>query len=221
MSKNIKRGGLTILAGLLLIPAAGWAQAPEERIQTAFEQAEERGIPAWLLESKLAEGQAKGVPADRLAQAVEHRLEGLTRAAQALEGVGSEVDGVQLGVGADALGAGVREAVLTEIGGAAPTEHRAVAIAALTHLVESGVVPDEALLRVHEALARGPSALAELPGAAAPPVGTVVPGRGGPPSGVEPGPPSPVPAPGQGGPPEPPTGGPPSGPPGGPPGGGG
>lgn len=220
-------GGMALLA--VLLPAAGHAQSPDERIGSAMTRAQETGIPVWLLESKIQEGQAKGVPMDRIAAAVEARLSGLSRAAAAMQGVPGGVDAGQLSVGADALGAGVNEAVLAEIAGSATGEHRAVAIAALTHLVQQGTVPGEALLRVQDALARGPAALANLPGAGSgPPFGTPVPGRQGPPEGVGAGgAPDWVPAPGQGGPPTPPggrgrpPGGPPSGPPGGPPGGGG
>ena len=211
-------GGMALLA--VLLPAAGHAQSPDERVGSAMTRAQEEGIPVWLLESKIQEGQAKGVPMDRIAAAVEARLNGLSRAAAAMQGAPGGVDAGQLSVGADALGAGVNEAVLAEITGSAPGEHRTVAIAALTHLVQQGAVPAEALLRVQDALARGPAALANLPGAGGgPPFGAPVPGRQGPPEGVGAGgPPDWVPAPGQGGPPTPPTGkGPPSGPPGGPP----
>lgn len=217
-------GGLALLA--LLLPAAGHAQSPDERIGSAITRAQEAGIPVWLLESKIQEGQAKGVAMDRIAAAVEARLNGLSRAAAAMQGVPGGVDAGQLSVGADALGAGVNEAVLAEIAGSSPGEHRAVAIAALTHLVQQGTVPAEALTRVQDALARGPAALANLPGAGGgPPFGTPVPGRRGPPEGVGAGgPPDWVPAPGQSGPPTPPAGGgppagPPTEPPGGPPGG--
>jgi hypothetical protein len=227
---NIHRwtGPLALLA--LLTPAVLGAQMPEERIESAMVRAHDAGIPVWLLESKVQEGQAKGVPMDRIAAAVEARLAGLSRAAAAMEGVPGGVDAAQLGVGADALESGVSDAVLAEIAASAPGEHRAVAIAALTHLVLQGTVPAQALERVQAALARGPEALANLPGAAGgPPFGMPVPGRGGPPEGVQTGPPGSIPAPGQGRPPSPPggggppagpPGGPPSGPPGGPPGGG-
>jgi hypothetical protein len=72
------------------------------------------------------------------------------------------VDGAQLSVGADAIGAGVSEAVLTQIATSASRERRAVAVAALTQLVLHGTAPDAALLQVKDALARGPQALANL-----------------------------------------------------------
>ncbi len=218
--------GLPLLPGLpaapLLTPAplaaqVGPAQSPEARMQAALTQAAERGIPAELLESKIAEGRAKGVPADRIAQATEQRLAGLMRARSAMADAPGGVDGVQLGVGADALAAGVSEALLAELAVNSPAEQRAVAVAALAYLVEVGSVPEHALARVREALARGPAALADLPGAAAPPFGTAVPARRGPPDGVQTGPPAAVPTPGRTGPPVPPRGGSPSGPPAGPP----
>jgi len=212
--------GAAVLAALAA-PLLLGAQTAQARIETALTQAEEAGIPAALLESKIQEGEAKGIPMDRIAEAVEMRLNGLARAAAALEGIpGGPPDGVQLSLGADALGAGVSEAILAELAVGAAQEHRAVAIAALTHLVQQGTVPDVALNRVQDALARGPAALADLPGPGGPPFGTPVPGRPGPPTGVEPGPPSSIPGPGQGGPPDTPGGGgPPADLPTGPPGG--
>jgi hypothetical protein len=221
MNTKIRFLGPAVLMLLLVSPMAG-AQEPEERIGSAMARAQEAGVPVWLLESKIQEGHAKGVPMERIAQAVEARLNGLSRAAAVMEGAPGGVDAAQLSLGADALGVGVSEAVLAEIAASAPGEHRAVAIAALAHLVQQGTVPAEALARVQAALAQGPAGLANLPGAAGPPFGTPVPGRGGPPEGVQTGPPSWVPAPGQSGPPGlPPGRRPPGGPPGGPPTGGG
>lgn len=196
-------------------PTAVAGQTPEERVQNALDQAREAGIPTSLLESKVAEGRAKGVPMARIADAVQRRLEGLDRAQEALAGV-PDVDADDLDVSADALESGVSAAVLTELAETAPEGRRAAAIAALGYLVEAEIAPEQALQRVREALARGPQALENLPaqargpGAAGPPDG--VPGGGAPPTDV--GPPDGVPAPGDA-----PTGGPPDG--GGPPGGGG
>jgi hypothetical protein len=198
---------LTLLIVLALVPTAGWAQSPEEQIETALSQALEVGIPVSLLESKIAEGKAKGIPMDRIAMAVEQRLEGLTRA-QEVMGLGADdLDAAQISVGADALGSGVSEAVLAEIAGTTPPDQRAVAVAALTHLVGQGIVPEAALLRVQGALAQGPEGLANIPGFAGPPAGLPIPegaGPGGGPQGGggQVGPPSSVPAPGQGGPPD-------------------
>ncbi len=227
MKTKIDRSWPALLAGLLLFPGllAGQVEGnAEARMQAALSQASERGIPVALLESKIAEGTAKGVPADRIALATEYRLAGLLRAQNAMSDAPGGVDATQLAVGADALAAGVSDAMLTELAVNSPGEQRAMAVAALAYLVEVGTVPEHALARVQDALARGPAALANLPGAAAgPPFGTAIPGRRGPPDGVRTGPPPGVPTPGRTGPPVPPRGGPPGGgrPPGGPPGGGG
>lgn len=229
-----RTGTLALLVSApFLLPGTGAAQVParvpaqvsgagtaEVRVQAAFLTATERGIPVALLESKVAEGRAKGVPMDRIAMATEARLDGLLRARDAMARAEGPLDAVQLGVAADALAAGVSPAVLAQIASEAPADRRAVAVAALTYLVEQGTLPEQALARVQEALARGPAALANLPGGATGPrFGLAMPGRGGPPAGVEPGPPAGVPAPGRAGPPRPPgQGGPPTGPPGGPPG---
>jgi hypothetical protein len=214
-------------AGSALVPQAAGAQTPEGRIDVALVRAAEAGIPVSLLQSRVLEGRAKGIPMDRIATAVEARLAGLTRAARMMDGVPGVVDAAQLGVAADALESGVSEAVLRALVLSSPGEQRAVAIAALTHLVQEGTVPAHALERVQAALARGPQALSTLPGAVGPP--PTVPGAsraGGPPDGtVRTGPPAPIPAPGQARPPSPPgpggSGPPGGGPPAGPPGGGG
>jgi hypothetical protein len=217
------------LVVLVLLPTLAEAQTAEERIEAAMARAQAAGIPVSLLESKRAEGRAKGVPMDRIATAVETRLKHLETARQAMTRGANDVDAAQLSVGADAIGAGVSEAVLAEITTTAGRDRRSVAVAALTYLVSrEGLASNVALERVKTAMAQGPQALANLAARAGagrgripegiPPTGT--PGAAGR-SGAG-GPPSSVPAPGQANPPTPPSrggtrGGPPSSTPGGPP----
>jgi hypothetical protein len=160
------------MAGLVAVLAVGSANVsaaqvppPEERINAAVARARGAGIPAGLLESKLAEGRAKGVSMDRIAAAIERREAVLEKASQALRG--HQDANASLAVGADAIEAGVSEAVLTAVAEDAPRDRRNVAIAALTELVRQGDVPEAALQRVREALKRGPEALANLPAEAA------------------------------------------------------
>lgn len=175
-------------------------QPPQERINAALARARREGIPVALLESKMAEGKAKGVPLERIAAAIERREVALERASQALRG---EADAAgSLSVGADAIESGVNEAVLKAVAESAPRDRRNVAIAALTQLVQQGHVPEAALERVRDALTRGPDALANLPSEAVgrrgggPPDGQR-PGNAGGRGGAEPGPPAGVPAPGK------------------------
>jgi hypothetical protein len=147
---------------LLALPVAIMAQTPEQRIDTAISHAKQAGIPASLLESKIAEGRAKGVPMDRIASAVESRLRSLEQARSVMNRVANDVDAGQLSVGADAIGAGVSEAVLEKITASAGRDRRAVAVAALTQLVSQGIAPEAALIRVQDALSKGPEALANL-----------------------------------------------------------
>jgi len=216
---------LVALAALAMLPLALAAQSPEERIQQAMTRAGEVGIPVSLLESKMAEGRAKGVPMDRIATAIEARFQALERAREVMGRGAEDLDAAQISVGADALVAGVSEEVLQEIAATSGGERRAVAVAALTQLVLQGVVPQEALHRVQAALARGPAALANLPVRAGAGGGFIPDGAGPPPGtpgAAQGGPPGSVPAPGRGVPPTiPPRGKPPGKPPGGPPGGGG
>jgi hypothetical protein len=174
---------------------AAQVQPPQDRINTALARARQVGIPAALLESKIAEGKAKGVSMDRIADAVERREVALEKASQALR---SQPDAASsLGVGADAVEAGVSEAALKAVADNAPRDRRNVAIAVLTELVQQGHVPEAALERVREALKRGPDALANLPAqAAAARGGAGTAGQRGGRAGSESGPPPGVPAPG-------------------------
>lgn len=164
---------LRVILGLVLalaaFPAGAHAQDPQQRIDAARRRAETTGIPVALLDSKVAEGRAKGVPLDRIAGAVERRLATLARAREAMGGAprGAPVTAADLSVGADALEAGVEPAVLGQLTVAAPGNHRAVAISALTQLVAGGESSERALSRVIAALQRGPEALRRLPGEAA------------------------------------------------------
>jgi hypothetical protein len=184
-------------------------QPPQDRIDTALSRARQVGVPVSLLESKIAEGKAKGVSPERIAAAIERREAVLERASQALRG---EADAAaSLAVGADAIESGVNEAVLKAVAANAPRDRRNVAIAALTQLVQQGQVPEAALERVRDALKRGPDALANLPGESGsnrrgngPPEGRGDGngngngnGNGGGQSGRDPGPPSGVPTPGK------------------------
>jgi hypothetical protein len=160
-----------LAAALLLAPAALQAQdstsasqpTAETRIDAALAAAAKAGIPASLLERKVAEGEAKGVGEDRIAAAVEQRLAALTEAHDALmhAGITSTTDG-QLSVAADAVQAGVSQSALVAVSKDAPDGSRAVAIAVLGDLVATGQASDQALARVQAALSRGPEALANL-----------------------------------------------------------
>jgi len=194
MKLRIGLGVMILTLGLDLANAQ--VQPPQDRINTALARARQVGIPVSLLESKIAEGKAKGVSLERIADAVARREAALEKASEALRGQPEAAS--SLSVGADAVEAGVSEAALKAIADNAPRDRRNVAIAVLTELVEQGHTPAAALERVTEALKRGPDALANLPAqAAAARAGGAgaASGRGGR-SGAESGPPASVPAPG-------------------------
>jgi hypothetical protein len=159
---RIERAMGVALTVLTVAPALLAGQAAEQRIEGALERALEAGIPVALLESKVAEGRAKGIPLDRIAQAVEQRLSALTRVHSAF-GERTQLDPQELGVAGDALQAGVDEVVLSRISETAPRDRRAVAIATLAHLVQLGMASETALERVTEAMERGNEALLNLP----------------------------------------------------------
>lgn len=164
---------LCLAAALILAPAAllaqdsttaaGPAAGANAQIDAALSTALEAGIPVSLLERKIAEGKAKGVPMDRIASAVQHRLDALTKAQDALEkaGLESTTEG-ELSVAADAVQGGVSQTALAAISQRSTDGSRAVAIAVLTDLVAQGHASDQALSRVEAALAKGPEALANL-----------------------------------------------------------
>src|SRR5688572_10609415 len=127
---------------LTLFPLGALAQTPEERIDAAMARAESAGIPTTLLESKIEEGRAKGIPMDRIATAAETRLQHLEQARAAMSRSANDLDAAHLSVGADAIGTGVSQAVLEKIASSAPRDRRAVAITALTQLVSEGIVPE-------------------------------------------------------------------------------
>ncbi|HEX8274072.1 MAG TPA: hypothetical protein VF615_15650 [Longimicrobiaceae bacterium] len=158
---------LLIAACLALAPLSLGAQGqtdPAQRIEAARRRAEATGIPVSLLDLKVAEGRAKGVPADRIAGAVEIRLSLLARAREAMAGSGRvALSAADLSAGADALGAGVSADALGSLTRSAPGDRRAVAIAVLAQLVQEGDRSDRALERVRLALAN-PETLRTLPG---------------------------------------------------------
>lgn len=152
---------------LLLAPLSLGAQGqgdPAQRIEAARRRADAAGIPVSLLDLKVAEGRAKGVPADRIAGAVEIRLSLLSRAREAMAGAGrGALSAADLSAGADALSAGVSTEALGSLTRSAPGDRRAVAIAVLAQLVQEGDRSDRALERVRLALAN-PETLRTLPG---------------------------------------------------------
>jgi hypothetical protein len=192
--------------------AVAQVQPPQDRINTALTRARQVGIPVSLLEGKIAEGKAKGVSLDRIAAAIERREATLEHANQVMKGQAGNGE-AELSVAADAIDSGVSDTVLRAIAESAPRDRRAVAIAALTQLVQLGHVPEAALDRVKDALKRGPEALLNLPAEAGPkgqgkdndkgpprvgpPDATGNRGNGGGGGGGQGGPPTSVPAPGQ------------------------
>jgi hypothetical protein len=175
MKKIIQRAA-GVGALLALLPLSLVAQTPEQRIERSFARAQQVGVPVQLLESKVAEGRAKGVRMDLIAQVVERRQASLEQV-QASVGERYRLTPQELGLSADAVQAGVSEAVLAAISERAPGDRRAVAIAALAQLVQAGHPSEVALERVTQALQQGPEALMNLPAQAQA-------GRGGPPEGI-------------------------------------
>jgi hypothetical protein len=162
---------LFLTAALVLGPAALTAQDSTAsrgsnaggRVEAALQAAANARIPVSLLERKIAEGKAKGVPMERIAGAVEKRLDALVQARDAMTkaGLESTTEG-ELSVAADAVQAGVSQTALATISQRASEETRTIAIAVLADLVTLGHASEQAATRVEGALSRGPEALANL-----------------------------------------------------------
>src|SRR5690606_16834269 len=127
--------GLVIAA--LLVVTTGVAQARAQdaaaRIDAARRSVAEAGIPTSLLESRIAEGRAKGIPLERIAGVVERRALALGEAHRALAGAAA-LGPADLSAGADAVEAGIDGASLRAVIAGARAEDRPVAIAVLTYL---------------------------------------------------------------------------------------
>jgi hypothetical protein len=161
-SKTLWIATMLVLAPLGLQAQQGAASA-EARIEAAMQAAVEAGVPVSLLEQKIAEGKAKGVPMARIAAAVEARQQTLVQARYALEQARLESTTTgELSVAADAVEAGVSQTALIAISETTPQERRAVAIAVLTDLVNLGQASEQALIQVQAAVQRGPEALVNL-----------------------------------------------------------
>lgn len=138
------------------------ARTPQARIDAAMSAAAEADIPVDLIKSKVAEGEAKRVPLERIAAAVEARVTSLVRASETMKRADVTLQNSgELAVAADALDAGVSETALVSVTREAPPERRTVAIAVLADLVLLGNASERALTRVSAAV-RSSAALANL-----------------------------------------------------------
>lgn len=200
-------------------------------------RAEGLGLPRQDLADRALEGAAKGVPGDRLVEALERRLEGLRTASEALPAGAGEAS---VRAGADALVQGLSPADVERVGEVASEADRPAALVVLGELSRMELPVDQALSsvrralegggggmevmalgrRVRQALRAGVSPLDALRRAGTGPFGPGFPGRGPAAGFTDIGPPGfagpPVP-PGAGPPGQPPGQAPPDGPPGEPP----
>jgi hypothetical protein len=190
---------ITAALAATLIPAGAFAQtqtqtddAAEARMRGSIQTAIEAGVPVSMLESKIAEGKAKGIPMDRIAAAVEHRAEVLARVSAALNAReqpaqnGSGTTASEAAHARNAARAADRTAAVAELTAAADAyesgvslgsiaslsaragEKRGVALTVLADLIARGnTAPSKALARVQTALSRGDAALANLGASAA------------------------------------------------------
>jgi hypothetical protein len=181
------RKTMVVIGVLALTPFSLEAQRPDhasERLEAARARAAQAGVPPELLESRIAEGRAKGVSEDRIAQAIERREAGLAMAQQAFVRAGRPPTTPELAAGADAAEAGANAQALVTVIQAARDENRPVALAVLAELVGQGLPLENALDRVTAALERRDDTLANLPQQAAAERARGAGAGGGPPAGV-------------------------------------
>ncbi len=160
----------TLVVILAAFPTLLSAQSADSRIQAAIERISSAGLPADLLDVRVAEGRAKGVPDQQIADVIERRAEALITASGALSGLAPAISPTDLTAGADAVEAGIPAAAIRQVAQEARSEDRSVAISVLTYLYRERALPlDVAIGDVLAALERGPGALRELPAAAGQP----------------------------------------------------
>ncbi|MHB1222822.1 MAG: hypothetical protein ACYC2G_02060 [Gemmatimonadaceae bacterium] len=163
--KTMKSMMVALMPAMLLAPAVLGAQAagaaraqtqartPQARIDAALGAAARADVPVELVRSKVAEGEAKRVPQERIAAAVEARVTSLVRASEAMKRGGVKLQSAgELAVAADALDAGVEASSVIRVAREAPEARRTVAIAVLSDLVRLGATSDRALARVSAAV---------------------------------------------------------------------
>ena len=137
-------------------------QTPQARIDAALSAAAKANVPVELVKNKIAEGEAKHVPQERIASAVEARVTSLTRASETMKHAGVTAGSAgELAVTADALDAGVSENAVVRVTRETSAERSTVAIAVLADLVRLGAASDRALARVSSAVT-STAALANL-----------------------------------------------------------
>lgn len=163
LSAQSRNGPMPAPAGADTTPSGSrQSTGAQARIDAALRAAAKASIPASLLESKVAEGQAKQVPPDRIAAAVEARLNTLLRASALMQGAGIESrSAAELLIAGDAMQSGVKDSALVQVYRNASPGRRVVAMAVLADLVRLGVRSDVAFDRVNATLGSS-SALASL-----------------------------------------------------------
>jgi len=160
--KIILAMAFAVLTPLALNAQQEEQQSSQARIDAAMHAAAQAHIPASLLRSKVQEGEAKHVPQQRIAAAVEARLHALQQAKQSMDNANiDEANESELSVAADAVQSGVKANALVKVYRTTPPERRVVAVAVLPDLVRLGRSSDQALARVSSAV-RSNVALANL-----------------------------------------------------------
>ena len=172
---------LAMSTGVLAAQTVESRTEAQARMDAAMQTAISAGVPTSLLESKIAEGRAKGVAEARIAAAVEQRAQVLARVQAALQTRGAQhaersgppaqsrgqdarvkaVTAGELTAAADAFEKGVDLDALARISAEAGPQ-RAAALTVLADLVAQGRTPEHALVTVQAALSRGGNALAGL-----------------------------------------------------------
>ncbi|MGH7477634.1 MAG: hypothetical protein ACRELD_15315 [Longimicrobiales bacterium] len=154
----MRRLFIAALLATLGVPATALAQteargdaSSSARIEAAIRSAADLGLPTRALEQRAAEGRAKLVAEERIAAAVETRLEALIVAREALEINGAAPDAAALEAAAFAAEAGASLDAIARAHASAPPEQRAQAVFVLGRLVAEGHGSAQALAALEAA----------------------------------------------------------------------
>lgn len=135
-----------MLITAMLVANPAWAGSAQDDARVL---AQDYGVPAEVLELKVREGEAKGIPTARITTAVAAMAERMRKVGEILPG---EVSVEEYRVGERALAGGVAESSIAELADLG-SEVRAAAISRLAALVEQGISEAVAVRAVAQAAA--------------------------------------------------------------------
>lgn len=136
------------------VDAAAQANA-DARIDAAIARADANGLSTAGLESRVQMGAARGVAPARVAAAIEHRLDAMLSARDALHASGAAESRALVELGADAIESGARVTHVTQIAASFDGDTRSRAMATLGSLAARGRIGADVVGSVQSAMNAG------------------------------------------------------------------